>query len=292
MSAQLDGLLKNSPTDDLIRWRIIQERVQLTLIERAFVLFRHRGIEPILLKGWSVARFYPNPQLRLSADIDFAVSTADFKAAQEFVKTAEFATLSIDLHQEFRHLDSLPWGALWSRSQLINNAGGNIRVLSPEDNLRVVCVHWLTDGGERRDRLWDIYYLVKNRSPDFNWEWCLDSVNDIRRHWIIMTIALAHRLLGLKIADLPFAAEIKSADYIPTWVLETILQTWQNPVPILDLRASRQNRKLFWQQLRKRLPPNPIHATVDVEAKFDNAPRLPLQMLNMARRFYLTVRKS
>ncbi|HEX8136794.1 MAG TPA: nucleotidyltransferase family protein [Pyrinomonadaceae bacterium] len=67
-------------------------------VERVFSLLRARGVEPILIKGWVIARFYPETALRPYGDIDLCVSRTDFARAQELLKSIVVpGALDIDL---------------------------------------------------------------------------------------------------------------------------------------------------------------------------------------------------
>lgn len=254
-------------------------------IVRVFGAFRAAGIEPILIKGWSLARFYPADKPRMIGDIDVCVEPADYKLAEQTLKNPQLAEILIDLHRGLRHLDKLPYRDLFNNSRLVDLMNVKVRVLRPEDGFRVTCVHWLTDGGANREKLWDIYYLIANRPPDFDWERCLNAAGKKRRQWFICTIALAHRYLNLDVSDLPFADEIIAPAAIPQWLSAALEKEWGDPVVLSRMDKILGDWQLLKQQLHKRFPPNPITASIDTEAPFDNTPRLPYQIADIGLRF-------
>jgi hypothetical protein len=220
-------------TDDL-RFYLLRKRLTEGLIVSAVRAFRAEGIEPVLIKGWAAARNYPEDVPRFSGDVDIAVSQADYESAKRMVIAPKSQVSGIDLHRGLRHLDTVSWDILLSNSELVDIDGESIRILSPEDHLRVLCVHWLTNGGESRDRLWDIVYAIRNRPANFNWSKCLDVVSETRRQWIISTIALAHRYLGLEVEDLPFEVD---ADSLPSWLIECVEREWSQNVGAMPLES-------------------------------------------------------
>jgi hypothetical protein len=141
-----------------------------------------------------------------------------------------------------------------------------------------LCIHWLNDGGAVKERLWDIYYAVENRTPDFDWDRCLKTVDQKRRKWIVCAIGLAHLYLGLDLKNTPIAAE---AEQIPGWIIKTVDKEWADEIRLKSLVISLSNRKEFFQQIKKRFPPNPIQATIDVEGEFNNYPRIFYQVADI-----------
>lgn len=263
------------------RWeKLYAAKLEVETVE-AFKYFRSFGIEPLLIKGWAAARNYPKEKVRSYFDIDLSVSAADFEAANNLRKSEKGSRLSIDLHRELRHLDTRPWAEILSDSKLISLAGYDVRIPSAEDHLRILATHWLNDGGERKDKLWDIYYAVENRPPDFQWHKCLDCVSENRRAWLITTVLLAHKYLGLQIDDLPFAGE---AGRLPKWLTDTVEREWSSGVRLRPLPVTMNNRREFFRQLRKRIPPNPIQATVEYDGNLLNGPRFWYQLASMGRR--------
>lgn len=262
-------------TADYSRWYILQEKAMAVRAVKAFSLFREKGIEPILIKGLAAARLYPEPGFRASIDMDLAVSESDFDAAVEIAVSAAAYGLAIDLHRELRHLDTVKWKDLFARSQLLDLEGGTIRVLSHEDHLRVLCVHWLMDGGANKEKLWDIYYGIQNRPPDFDWDRLLNTVSEKRRRWLVCAIGLAHHFLGLNLDDTPIKDDAKK---IPRWMLKAVEKEWASEAQFRPLDTIWNDPKEIIKQLPRRLRPNPIWATVQLEGSFDAKTRIFYQL--------------
>lgn len=269
-----------SESEDL-RWFSLQNKVHEAKICEAFALFRKNGIEPILIKGWSVARLYPESHLRAYTDIDLGVSYAEFDKARGLLDDEDAKKLNIDLHNEFRHLDTVDWSSLFRDSQTIPLNGADIRILSEEDHLRLLCVHWLTDSGADKERLYDIHYAVKNRPAGFDWAKCLDRAGPTRRRWVTSVIGLAHKYTGLSLDELPFSAEARN---IPPWLIKSLEREWKLAVPLKGLYDSLHDWRFFIKQLRKRIPPNAVHSTIDCEGEFDDRPRAPYQLRSFLKR--------
>ena len=275
-------------SSDNAKWELLQTAIESRSIRSAFELFRSNGVEPVLIKGWAAGRFYPKGIFRPTSDIDLAVAASDFENADTLCRSSKPTGFAVDLHRELRHLDTCSWQDLFSNSHLVDLDGEQIRVLRPEDHLRVLAVHWLTDGGWFRDRLWDIYYAIANRPADFDWGRCLDSVSPIRRRWIICVIGLTHKYFELDIDALPFAAESRD---LPTWLIKAVEREWASGIRLLPLYRFTRDPGGFLKQVKKRLPPNPIYATVDMEGSFDATTRIHYQIGTIAKRIVPSVRK-
>lgn len=263
------------------KWVLLNQKRLEIRAAGIFSELRASGFEPVLIKGWAAAKNYPPNTSRYYSDIDIAVSSADFKAVSGIIAAARSSLSGVDLHNELRHLDSVPWPKLFGRSSVVETDSGPIRILSPEDHLRVMATHWLNDGGANKERLWDIYYAVTNRPSDFDWSVCLDPVSRTRRGWVICAIGLAHKYLDLPINDLPFRDD---ALKIPKWVIKTVEKEWTNNEPRRPLQTCLGDRKLFLRQLRKRFPPNPIEATIQTESPIDETGRTAIQIRNAFQR--------
>jgi hypothetical protein len=275
-------------TRDTERWNLLQQKAQRVKSIRAVELMRSADIEPILIKGEAAAQFYPQDKTRLSTDIDLAVASADFEKARELSRSGRAAGLAIDLHNELRRLDTVDWQNLFENSVSLEFEEGNIRVLRPEDNLRVLCVHWLTDGGVYKDRLWDIYYAVANRPAYFDWDRFLGIVGERRRRWLVCTLGLAGRYLGLDLSDTPIKDE---AAQLPKWLIEAVEHEWADEVKPRPLEASLHDSKVLIDQVKRRLQPNPIRATVEMEGSFDAHTRFFYKLGNFLKRIPSSYRR-
>ena len=56
--------------NDELRWYLLTSKKFERQIADAFTLFRKEGIEPLLIKGWAAARYYPADKPRFFGDVD------------------------------------------------------------------------------------------------------------------------------------------------------------------------------------------------------------------------------
>ena len=253
--------------DDEIRWYMLEKKRKEISVGEIFKILRSLQIEPILIKGLASALLYPSDVPRYFADTDLAVSSIDYSRIAEFRGSRLLSDLNVDFHHELRQLDSVPWEDLYSNSITVDFNGTDVRILRSEDHLRVICVHWLTDGGAREDRLWDVFYAVQNRPHSFDWKRCLDIVSATRRQWIITALGIAHYYLQLPIEDLPFSREIGPP---PAWIQRCLESEWKSGTRMTDIPSFRLAPTSFFKQIAKRIPPNPISATIECEGRFGN----------------------
>jgi len=259
---------------DLLRIKTIGYKVHEYRLEKAWIRFENAGFKPVLIKGWAAARYYSEPINRRFNDIDLIIDPVKYDDAVDYLESFQDNT-AIDLHNGAKHLDSLAYENLYANSRFIKCGETMIRVLCPEDHLRILCVHWLIDGGAKKDKLWDIYYVVANRPKDFDWDRCLNSVSATRKKWIICTIGLAQKYLGLDLANTPIANEIIE---IPKWLIKALEKEWQSDVLLIPLHYCLKDKKELIRQIKKRIPPNPIQATIEMEGEFDEKPRIFYQI--------------
>lgn len=261
------------------KFMLLKFKLAESSIARIWNAFEEADLHPILIKGWAAARYYPFPFERHLGDIDLAFSEAEYEAAEEFREISGFTVT--DIHRGLRHLDTADWDLLYARSETFECDGAAVRVLRAEDHLRVLAVHWLNDGGAYRDRLWDIAHLIEATRGSFDWELCFDGVSETRRRWVKTAVALAARHLGVDLGFVPFAAELED---IPDWLENALKREWDSGYRLVPLHFVLRDPKELIRQIRKRIPPNPIQSTVELEGEFDDGSRTGYQLRNAVRR--------
>ena len=254
-------------------------------IRKVLGLLARVGVEPILVKGWSMARQYPEPALRPYGDIDLFVRPEECATAHEALSTPEGRKFFVDLHRGAEHLCDQPFEDLWARSRTVDVDELKVRVLAPEDHLRILCVHFLHHGAWRPAGLCDIGLLVESSGASFDWDICLTS-NKKRARWVECTVGLAHRLLLADISATPFSL---NAIELPRWLVPTVLKEWENPVSVDHVvpppLANRLTHPIeTMRAIHRRWPPNPIQATIVMNGSFDDRPRIFYQATNFLSR--------
>lgn len=249
-------------------------------VQRVFRTLEQAGVEPLLAKGWAAARFYPEAGLRSYDDIDVLVP-AEQRARAAAVLQPDPVWDRIDLHARFAELADRSLSDLYRRSVVLSAGEVAVRVLGPEDHLRLLCQHLLRHGAWRVGWLCDIGAAVESLPSDFDWDYCL-SGDPRRSEWLRCTLALAARLLGARL-------EVPKPDArgrpMPSWLIPAVLAEWgrlephRSPTPLADILRKSYGSRQPLEELRCRWP-NPIVATVFWHAAFAQTPRFPLQLAN------------
>jgi hypothetical protein len=222
-------------------------------IKEVISFLREEGIEPVLVKGWAIARRYPDFGLRPYGDIDLCVRPDQFnKAERMLTRLAGGKGHFVDLHDGFSKLDLVQvkfrsrrgqtlWDELFERSRLVDCGAEKVRVLSDEDHLRVLCLHLLRSGAWRLLWLCDVALAVESGGPDFDWGICLGS-DLLKADWIACIIGVAHHLLKADLAKTPLA---ERATNLPRWLIPAVLRQWdrcRNPDSV-GIGAAVSNRR-------------------------------------------------
>src|SRR5262249_52114635 len=153
------------------RFQVLQAALQEREIEEIFSLLRSAGVEPILIKGWAIARSYAGQGLRPAGDIDLLIGPGQKTAATRILEGRPGARFNIDFrHKEFEGLAPGRVEGLWERSLVVERG---IRILGAEDHLAFLCLHMLRHGAWRPLWMCDIAAELESRPDGFNWKVCL-----------------------------------------------------------------------------------------------------------------------
>jgi hypothetical protein len=283
--------LQATPSGEVLhqvyRLQALQAEILERKIEKVFRLLRQSQIEGILAKGWVAAANYSDSGLRPTGDMDICVRPENFKLAEEVVHAPEANDCRVDLHKRFHEFKDRSIDEIFARSRLVSLGEEEVRILCPEDHLALLCIHFLRHGAWRPLWLCDIAVAIESLPPSFDWSICFGR-NKTRASWITCAIGLARQLLGAKTDNLPISS---GAMKLPAWLVENVLQQWANPFPSnqapmnhpLPMAHVLRHPSGLLEGLRERWP-NAILATVSVDGRFNNFPRLPYQLANCISR--------
>lgn len=248
-------------------------------IKAIFTLLRSNDIEPVLIKGWSIARLYPEKGMRPYDDTDLVVRRDQYSRAQTIVREQKLTEFDVDLHTGLEEYRFDSEDDFFANSQLVKLGDVDVRVPALEDSLRISCIHFLRHGAFRPLWLCDVALAVESRPADFDWDRCLGRNKRIA-DWIACTIGLAHQLLGARVDDTPVK---RRAENLPRWLVPNVLKQWERPfmkdhgVARAPMASYLRNPSGLVGDLFRRWP-NAIEATVYVRGPFNELPRFPFQI--------------
>lgn len=258
---------------------MLQAAVHDLQVTDIFKRTRAIGLEPILFKGWALARLYPDSGLRPYGDIDLWVRPDELDICYRALPSESEHIYCVEPHISFYPQFERSFDDVMSQSQLISLNDVRVRVPCDEDHLRFICLHFLFHGGWRPLWLCDVALMVELADSGFDWDRCLRGK---RKHadWVACVIGLAHQLLGAEIAGTPVAKRAKS---LPRWLTEAVLAQWAKgpgmsfaenfsfslPRRLLKPSALVRSFREHWR--------NPIQASVEMNASFTDAPRALFQ---------------
>ncbi len=229
------------PVDMLERLRVRHDTsVHRNLLQTAELLRIVQGlagnsIPAIPLKGVVLAHtLYPNPGLREFSDIDVLVRGQDVSQARELLESMGFVSRSdlaagqeialgrsmhahvfcrpagrmlVDLHWDLApryQATGIPVDALWHRTTKFELGGTELRILSPEVTLLLLCVHAANHGPVPWPRVkWvcDVSELLReHRGLDWRELFALAEAAGCRR-MVDLGLAVAAKLLDAPLPD-------------------------------------------------------------------------------------------
>ena len=270
------------------RLHTLQAAVHERELSQLFTFLNQNNFAPLLGKGWAIARQYPEAGLRPYGDFDLYARPAEYHALEAALASQSWNT---DLHYAVPEMPDRDFETMHARSQLVACQGTHVRVLSPEDHLRLLCLHMLREGALRPLWLYDLAIALRTLPPGFDWETFL-SGDPRRSDWAVCALGLAHELLGADVTGLPIEARAKN---LPRWLAPEVLREWGTGKVTHGRRAplasQLRNPAGLLAALKERWP-NKIEASFRVNAPFNNFPRLPYQLLECAQRLFSFVRQA
>lgn len=277
--------LRLSDGADVAAAQILKETYQYNVLRTARITrdlgrisaaLRGGGVEAIVVKGWAVGLFYPEPGLRPFGDMDLAVDPSLFTRAREILSQPDLRIHNVDLHAGFERLDSTPWREMFERSALVGEGDAAVRVLAPEDHLRVVCRHLMRHGAVRMIWACDVAVMVEARPARFDWALCFGPARSDAQ-WVRAACGLASDLLGAE-----RAAPGQGNQTLPRWLVSSVLREWgarfRASIPLSQF--ARRPAGLL-DQLPRHWP-NPLEASFALDATLTTMPRLPYQVAHCA----------
>lgn len=253
---------------------MLHEHSVVDIFQRA----RARQVEPILFKGWAIARLYPDVALRPYGDIDLWVRPEEIESLSAALPPDN--QYCVEPHATFYRDFERSFDEVMRDSQLVRLGDESIRLPSAEDHLRFVCLHFLHHGGWRPLWLCDVALMIESRPNNFDWDKCLRGSRKYA-DWVICVIGLANQLLGANISGTP--AE-KRAQSLPRWISEAALSQWGKGSGMSraeNLSVAFAERPAGPRQVSQALSEhwrNPIQASVEMNAGFNDWPRIAFQI--------------
>lgn len=270
--------LAETPTGAKLRQGYVtQSIVAVTATQRVYsivVKLRQEGIEPIVFKGWSLFVHYAEPGLRPAGDVDLAVAPHEADRAVRVLLDLGTPPHMVDVHPglaDAAHAAFIPgarWDEVLGRSRVRTLGGTEVKLLSAEDELVVLCIHCVRHLVRRPIWLCDIAAALETRPAEFDWARVASTAP--YASWILYAVLLAERLVGANLAGTPFAGR---GGELPQWLVEDVLSRWSVPPPqnkmVHDsiLRVWREPSR--WGDAARVRLPNKLAATLDFYGGLD-----------------------
>jgi hypothetical protein len=260
----------------------LQRLESLAHIQKIKTVIAHLSaarIESVVMKGWSIARHYPEPGLRHYCDLDLCVAPNAIRAARQALKNLGPLESYVDVHGGLGRHENLAWQKIIDRAETVDLDGMMVRILGAEDHLRLLCLHWLRHDGWNPIGLCDIAAALDARPTHFDWTIALGS-DKKHADWMACALGLAHQLLDADIADTPVADR---AGRLPAWLVAAVLEQWElcfNPnyrdIALAEMGPLVRSPARLFKELAVRWH-YPIRATMEVRGSFNQWPRAPYQ---------------
>jgi hypothetical protein len=231
-------------------------------------------IPSIVFKGWTLFPYYAEPGLRPAGDVDLAVAPEQARRAVQILRALGAGPVERDVHAglaDRAHSAFIPertWNDLLERSVVRELGPTTVRVLSPEDELQLLCIHFIRHLAARPIWLTDIAAAVEHRPAVFDWARLASTPP--YASWIASAILLAHALVGANLEGTPFATR---TDELPSWLVGDVLKRWSTkPVPSIMVNDSilvLWNKPSRWGEAARTRLPNRLAAIMRYDGGLD-----------------------
>lgn len=265
----LDGPLAAS-LKDLVRHQVLEAARFEAGLKSRLRAFREAGIDVLLVKGWAIARRYPNKGLRHYSDLDLVLDAAHRARAEQILLAHAYDRLDTDLHFSIPHVRGRDLEALRSRLVEIPLGDEVVRTLGDEDHVWLLALHalghglwrsvWLVDLAVMLEQPLDLDYLFAGPRGD--------------AHAVKLALALAQRAIGA-------GGAVQTE--LPRWLEPALYEQWGRGFVMYEPLTRVPSLNQLVDDARRRWP-NPIRATAQLGGPWNEWPRLPLQLLDYARR--------
>lgn len=287
---------------DAYRLHTLQAAVHELELPQVVKALEAAGIEALTIKGWTAARLYAANGLRPYGDLDLCVAPSQHRAARAVVADSVPA-VDVDLHQGLG-INQRVVAELASFEEALARAprlpldGVEVSVLAPEDQLALLCVHFLRHGAWRPLWLCDIAAALERLPDGFDWDRCLGGSRRLET-WVSSTVRLAEQLLGASPSQ-----PLPLQDRVPRWLRQAVLRQWSSPRvyypgDLIGLPAMTYFRPSIAARMMREHWVDPITATMFPGASFNSLPRLPFRLrfvawkaARFARRYWRDIRSQ
>ena len=180
------------------------------------------GLSPILIKGWSTARLYPDLGMRRLGDFDLCFTSGDLVHALQIRDEHPMDFVQADFHEGVPDLPDRTWAEVFARTREVPLDGIPIRILGWEEHLRLTCLHAVRHGLLDFQQLCDVAVILESLPRDFDWDECLRGQRRARR-WLLTILGLAHEMLD---AEIRSPEILRQATPVPAWLKDHVPRLW------------------------------------------------------------------
>ncbi|HZQ08958.1 MAG TPA: nucleotidyltransferase family protein [Anaerolineae bacterium] len=226
--------LAKTPTGAVLRQLYMEQSVYAARsqihVYRYVSALHTEQIEPIVFKGWALLPYYAEAGLRPVGDVDLAVAPEVAERARNTLERFNLRDWEVDVHAGLEdpvhsaYIPFLTWDDVFAHTRRVPIGDRQVRCLAPEDELQLLCIHFMRHRGFRPVWLCDIAAALEARPANFDWARALSKPP--YTSWITYTLRLAEQLFDVNLGDTPLSANKFT---LPEWLVRGVLERWGEP---------------------------------------------------------------